>query len=87
MQIYNAGMNGKAIGELKQRAKERANKDYLNRKRLDDANNIGYALNGTMGSHEQHESQDYLMYTAMFNPLDNMPQAVPPGETKPINLF
>ena len=27
---------------------------------------------GTLGTREEHEQSDYIMYTLMFNPLDSL---------------
>lgn len=80
MQIYSAGMQGKAIGQAKEYAMDTANRNYRMRKAQDAMHKVKEAFGGTMGTAAEHESRDNMMYNIMFNPFYFHPQAIPAEE-------
>jgi hypothetical protein len=87
MQAFQAGMNGRAVGEAKEHAEKKANDNYRRNKALEATRRNQAGFIGTMGTMAQHQTSDFLMYEAMFNPLTYMEQALPPEELPNGYLF
>jgi hypothetical protein len=87
MQAFSAAQNGKAVGEMREIAEKRANDAYQKSKALaaSQASNNGFI--GTLGTQQQNQSSDFIMYEAMFNPITYMEQALPPEELPADYLF
>jgi len=80
MQIFSAFQQGRYIGEMNEVARERADRNYQRNKAREADYKVKEAFFGTMGTIDEHEARNYMMYDLMFNPFDFHPQAIPPHE-------
>lgn len=85
--VFNAAQEGRATGEAKKYAQEKANRDYRNRKAQEESLKSEALLGGTMGGVEAYGGMNDGMYNVMFNPFYFFPQAIPPEELNNGYLF
>ena len=74
--IINAAMQAKAQYVAEEIAREEADNEYRLRKQ-EENNPIAEAFRGTLGTVQDQESSDNIMYNLMFNPFSNFEQAIP----------
>jgi hypothetical protein len=88
MQIFGAFQQGKYIGEMKEIAEAKAEREYARRKASEADYHAREAFMGTMGTMEEHQAKDHMMFYMMFNPFDFHQLAIPADEMNSnIKLF
>ncbi len=80
IEIYNIVEQTKIESSVREMEMNNANADYAQVKAARLRNKVKEAFMGTLGTAEEHEQSDNMMYNIMFNPFSNHDQAVPPSE-------